>query len=94
MKISAEISLYPLDSEYLSIIKDIVGRLNQDKRVSCYTNTMSSQIFGQFDDVLDVVKETLQYSFKTYGKQVLVAKFLNGDVEPNQIKESKHSLEA
>jgi uncharacterized protein YqgV (UPF0045/DUF77 family) len=84
MKISAEISLYPLDSEYLSIIKDIVSRLNQDQRVTCYTNTMSSQIFGQFDDVMNVIKETLEYSFKTYGKQVLVAKFLNGDVEPIQ----------
>jgi len=88
MKISAEISLYPLDSEYLSIIKDIVGRLNQDPRVSCYTNTMSSQIFGEFDDVMNVVKETLAYSFDQYGKQVLVAKFLNGDVEPSKNKES------
>ncbi len=84
MKISAEISLYPLDSEYLSIIKDIVERLNQDPRVSCYTNTMSSQIFGEFDEVMDVVKETLAYSFKKYSKQVLVAKFLNSDVEPDK----------
>ncbi len=82
MKISAEISLYPLDSEYLNIIKDTVERLNQDQRVSCYTNTMSSQIFGDFDDVMAVIKDTLEYSFNKYGKQVLVTKFLNSDVEP------------
>ncbi|MGB0495194.1 MAG: YkoF family thiamine/hydroxymethylpyrimidine-binding protein [Kangiellaceae bacterium] len=82
MKISAEISLYPLEPEYLIIIKDIVERLNKDPRVTCYTNTMSSQIFGDFDDVMDVVIETLKYSFNQYGRQVLVAKFLNGDFEP------------
>ena len=82
MKISAEISLYPLDSEYLNIIKDTVERLNQDQRVSCYTNTMSSQIFGDFDDVMAVIKDTLEYSFNKYGKQVLVTKFLNSNVEP------------
>ena len=82
MKISAEISLYPLDSEYLNIIKDTVERLNQDQRVTCYTNTMSSQIFGDFDDVMAVIKDTLEHSFNQYGKQVLVTKFLNSDVEP------------
>ena len=82
MKISAEISLYPLDSEYLNIIKDTVERLNQDQRVSCYTNTMSSQIFGDFDDVMAVIKDTLEYSFNKYGKQVLVTKFLNSNLEP------------
>ena len=82
MKISAELSLYPLDSNYLNIIKEIVEKLNQDPRVTCYTNTMSSQIFGEFDDVMAVIKDILAYSFNQYGKQVLVTKFLNGDVEP------------
>ena len=82
MKISAELSLYPLDSDYLEIIKDTVNRLNQNTRVTCYTNTMSSQIFGDFEDVMSVVKDTLEYSFNKYGKQIFITKFLNGDVEP------------
>lgn len=82
MKISLEISLYPLDSNFLSIIQDIVERLNKDKRIKCYTNTMSTQVFGEFDEVMDVLKETVAYSFNEYGKQVFVAKFLNSDVEP------------
>ena len=82
MKVSLEISLYPLDNDFLSIIQDIVTRLNKDTRIKCYTNTMSTQIFGELSDIMAVLSETVEYSFNTYGKQVFVAKFLNSDVEP------------
>ena len=83
MKISVELSLYPLDDKFLPIIQDIVERLTGDKRVEAIVNTMSTQIFGDFESVMAVVNETVEYSFKTYGKQVFVAKFLNSDVKPN-----------
>lgn len=82
MKISVELSLYPLDDQFLPIIQDIVERLMGDKRVEAIVNTMSTQIFGDFDSVMAVVNEIIEYSFKTYGKQVFVAKFLNSDVKP------------
>lgn len=82
MKISLEISLYPLDDNFLSIIQDVVKRLNADSTVTCITNTMSTQIFGEFDCVMKLLKDTVKYSFETYGKQVFVAKFLNSDVAP------------
>ena len=85
MKISVELSLYPLSDEFLPIIQDIVERLNRFATVGCYTNTMSTQLFGEFDDVMKVVTEIIGYSFSTYGKQVFVAKYLNSDVEPEQI---------
>ncbi len=83
MKISVELSLYPLDDEFLPIIQDIVARLMGDKRVEAIVNTMSTQLFGEFESVMAVVNETVEYSFKTYGKQVFVAKFLNSDVKPD-----------
>ena len=83
MKISVELSLYPLDDKFLPIIQDIVERLTGDKRVEAIVNTMSTQIFGDFESVMAVVNETVEYSFKTYGKQVFVAKFLNSDVKPD-----------
>ena len=82
MKLSLELSLYPLDDNFLPIIQDIVERLSLDKRVNCYTNTMSTQVFGEFDHVMTLLRNIIQYSFETYGKQVFVAKFLNSDVEP------------
>lgn len=83
MKISLEISLYPLDTDFLPIIQDIVQRLNSDDRIECLTNTMSTQIFGEYDSVMAVLNETVKHSFSSYGKQVFVAKFLNSDVSPS-----------
>ncbi|TQV85571.1 YkoF family thiamine/hydroxymethylpyrimidine-binding protein [Aliikangiella coralliicola] len=82
MKISLELSLYPLDDNFLNIIKDIVERLNANESVTCITNSMSTQIFGEYDDVMTLLNQTVRYSFETYGKQVFVAKFLNSDVAP------------
>lgn len=86
MKISIELSLYPLDDQFLPIIQDIVERLNADQRINCYTNTMSTQFFGELTDAMAVLQETISYSFATYGKQVFVAKFLNSDVEPESTR--------
>jgi uncharacterized protein YqgV (UPF0045/DUF77 family) len=84
MKISLEISLYPLDNDFLPVIEDIVARLNADTTVVTMTNTMSTQVFGEFDHVMRLLNETVRYSFETYGKQVFVAKFLNSDVNPKR----------
>jgi uncharacterized protein YqgV (UPF0045/DUF77 family) len=83
MKISLELSLYPLDDNFLVIIKDIVEKLNAAKKLDIYTNTMSTQVFGEYDEVMSLLNDIIKYSFQTYGKQVFVAKFLNSDVNPN-----------
>lgn len=82
MKISVELSLYPLDDNFLAIIRDIVERLNSQTKIACHTNTMSTQLFGEMDDVMNAVDDIIRYSFRVYGKQVFVAKYLNSDVEP------------
>lgn len=82
MIISLEISLYPLDDDFLNIITDIVEKLNSDNQVSVLTNTMSTQVFGEFEYVMSLLNQIVRYSFETYGKQVFVAKFLNSDLNP------------
>ncbi len=82
MKISIELSLYPLDDQFLTIIQDIVKKLNAANGIDCITNTMSTQIFGEFEKVMALLTEIIRYSFETYGKQVFVAKFLNSDLKP------------
>lgn len=86
MNISLELSLYPLDDDFLTIIQDIVEKLNASKILTIKTNTMSTQIFGNFDHVMQLLNDTVRYSFETYGKQVFVAKFLNKDVNPEKKK--------
>lgn len=82
MNISLELSLYPLDNNFLDIITDIVEKLNAENNLDVYTNTMSTQVFGEYEQVMSLLNKTIKYSFETYGKQVFVAKFLNSDVNP------------
>ncbi|PIP79996.1 MAG: hypothetical protein COW84_07555 [Gammaproteobacteria bacterium CG22_combo_CG10-13_8_21_14_all_40_8] len=87
MKISIELSLYPLDDNFLTIIQDIVEKLNQAEDLVCMTNTMSTQLFGEFAPVMAVLQDIIHYSFSSYGKQVFVAKFINNDLTPASLKQ-------
>ena len=76
MQLSAELSLYPLegdiDAQVLAFIEDLV----QTGAVSAVTNTMSTQISGDWDGVMTAVNGALKLSAQRSGRQVLVAKFL------------------
>lgn len=82
MKLSVEISNYPLNENYIPAIKDFIKRLqaNELLRISC--NTMSTQIFGDYDDVMQVLSAEMKSSFEQYGKMIFVCKFINSDLDP------------
>ncbi len=46
MKLSVEISKYPLTSDYIEPIKGFIAELNQQPGLRVITNTMSTQLFG------------------------------------------------
>ncbi|MGX5175170.1 YkoF family thiamine/hydroxymethylpyrimidine-binding protein [Aliikangiella sp. IMCC44653] len=87
MRISLELSLYPLSDDFLSIIKEVVEMLNAQSDVECVTNSMSTQVFGEYDAVMSLLNKVVRFSFEKYGKQVFVAKFLNGDVAASRVVE-------
>mgnify|MGYP001162391719 CR=1 FL=1 len=76
MELSAELSLYPLDGDVdtsvLAFIEDIVA----SDSVSVVTNSMSTQISGDWQAVMAAIDTALQRSAERAGRQVLVAKFL------------------
>ncbi|MGB0833532.1 MAG: hypothetical protein ACPGR2_03360 [Psychrobium sp.] len=82
MMLSVEISNYPLNEEYIAPIKDFINRLlaNDKLRVSC--NTMSTQIFGEHDEVMQVLSAEMKDSFERFGKMIFVCKFINSDLDP------------
>lgn len=83
MQLSAEISLYPLADEYLSVIKDFVERLAKYEEISVNTNTMSTQVFGEFRTVMAILTEELERVYQHVPSQVLVCKFINRDLNPH-----------
>ncbi|MBQ4837382.1 MULTISPECIES: YkoF family thiamine/hydroxymethylpyrimidine-binding protein [Pseudoalteromonas] len=82
MQLSVEISKYPLHSDYIPFIKSFIERLNEHEGLTVITNTMSTQVFGEFDLVMSVIQSQMKTSFEQYGKCVFVCKFISGDLSP------------
>ncbi len=79
MDIGVEISLYPLQAQFGAVIHQFLDRLNADGRFRVVSNSMSTQVFGPCDDVLDTVRRELRATFGELeasgaGKAVFVMK--------------------
>lgn len=77
MKVAVDISLYPLDADFIPPIKDVITRLNKHSRLEIWTNAMSTQIVGEFDDVMDALREEIGSTFEQLPKAVFAIKILN-----------------
>jgi len=53
MKLTAEISLYPLNAEYIPIIKDFIADISAHEDVEIYTNAMSTQVCGEYGRIFE-----------------------------------------
>ena len=85
MKVTAELSLYPLAGDVEAPVWAFIEDIIASNRCSVATNSMSTQISGESADVFDSVRQALEMSYKAFGRQVLVAKFIpehHTDVEP------------
>ncbi len=76
MEIGVEISLYPLQDQYVPDIKAFIGRLQSQPGLRVVTNSMSTQVFGPYDTVMDVLKGELRASFEQLGKKSAKAVFV------------------
>jgi uncharacterized protein YqgV (UPF0045/DUF77 family) len=82
MKLSVEISKYPLADEYIVPIKDFIDRLNQHPELHVITNTMSTQVFGDFDVLMPILNTEMRDSFAKFKKMIFICKFINADLSP------------
>jgi len=77
MKVAVDIRLYPLDADFIPPIKNVIDRLNMHNELEVWTNAMSTQIIGEFDDVMNALKEELGTTFELLPKAVFVMKMFN-----------------
>jgi uncharacterized protein YqgV (UPF0045/DUF77 family) len=83
MKLSLEISKYPLADDYIPAIADFIERLNAYPNLRIVGNTMSTQVFGDFDEVMAAYSKEMKHSYEKWGKAIFVCKFINGDLSPS-----------
>jgi uncharacterized protein YqgV (UPF0045/DUF77 family) len=81
MFLSVQLSCYPLTDDYKPPIRALIERLKQSG-LEVYPGRMSTEIFGEHDEVMQVLSDTLKWSFEEYGKSVFVAKMMEGDRRP------------
>jgi hypothetical protein len=80
MLMTAELSLYPFDEEYIPPIKGFIGFLNGIEGLTVETHATCTIISGEDQLVFDTLRDGLRWCREEQGKVVLVSKFLQGDL--------------
>src|SRR5215471_21734888 len=80
MRVTVEMSLYPLAGDALDKILAFIDVVQSDKRLEVVVNQMSTQVRGELGVVLEVLRAAIERSFGAGGSQALVVKFLNADL--------------
>ena len=80
MKVAVDISLYPLADDFIPPIQDVIERLNQHDGVSVVTNPMSTQLRGEFEDVMSALQQEVKTTFEQTPKAVFAIKILNNPI--------------
>jgi uncharacterized protein YqgV (UPF0045/DUF77 family) len=80
MKIAVDISLYPLQEDLIPPIQDVIERLKSHENLYVDTNAMSTQIRGEYDDVMAILASEFKTSFEQLPKAVFVMKILNNPI--------------
>ena len=79
MQISIEVSLYPLSENFISPIDNFISCLKKYDSIEVRTNNMSTQLFGEFDDLIKILKVEMEKIFKNETNSVFNLKIVNGD---------------
>ena len=80
MQVAVDISLYPLDADFIPPIKDVIARLEAHAGIEIEANRMSTQLRGEFDVVVPILMQELRNTFETVPKAVFAIKILNNPV--------------
>ena len=79
MQISIEISLYPLNKNFISPIDNFISCLKKYNSIEVRKNNMRTQLFGRFNDLIKILKVAMEKTFKSKTNFDFNLKIVNGD---------------
>ena len=79
MQVMVELSLYPLVNEYIPPIQQFIDRLNSYEALDVTTCSTSTQVTGDYTEVMTILGAEMQRIHEEVGQAIFVAKFLNFD---------------
>ena len=80
MRVTAEMSLYPLQGQPLEKILVFIETIAGEPRLEVVVNQLSTQVRGELGVVMSTIAMAIERSFEGGGAQALVLKILNGDL--------------
>jgi uncharacterized protein YqgV (UPF0045/DUF77 family) len=82
MQAAVEISLYPLNADYVDRIKAFIVNLNSHAELKIQTNSMSTQVWGPFDRVMGILAREMEIAALETPRLVFVMKVIPGLAPP------------
>lgn len=79
MNASVEISYYPLNQDFIPHIIDFITRINEYDFV-IKTNGMSTQIFGEYDKIMNALTIEIKKSFQL-PHSIFMIKIVNANLQ-------------
>ena len=76
MRISLDISLYPLTESYVEPILTFIDQLEANDKLIVKRNSLSTQVFGEYRDVMDCINSEMETVFNALPHSVFVMKFI------------------
>lgn len=81
MKASVDISMYPLNEDYCQPIIDFIDCLETHPAVSVQRNSMSTHIYGEYEDVMATLNNEMLKVLEQIPETVFVIKLIGTDRE-------------
>ncbi len=80
MRVTAEMSLYPLQGQPIEKILAFIETITGESRLEVVVNQLSTQVRGELGVVMSTITAAVERSFGAGGAQALVLKVLNADL--------------
>ena len=76
MKLSIEITMYPLADKYLPIIEGFIDHIKKYENIKLEVFPTSTVVMGDFDTAIEVLASSIKWSVANKDKAVFITKFL------------------
>lgn len=78
MKISVELTLSPLQDDFEPIVIQFIQKLRASG-LTIIENPLSTQVYGEYDQVMGILQEEIRASFKIMEHGLLTMKIVKSD---------------
>ena len=79
-----EVSMYALTDGYEQKVIDFIQRVKQNKDIRVEVNGLSTQLFGEYDLLMNVLKKEMQHDFEN-GKAVFLLKLAGSELTKGKL---------